>query len=270
MSLPNKMTVLGYRMIILHGGGNATGELDILSVLADVASVCIAGWYGEVALEVAAVDILVLRLLGWCTVATCSEAITSNSNGRKVFCKGLTPLVITGLHLHLLLFSVHPHVDPRATVQGRIGDLWTLDLRNCLFSPVFLVSVLAQVAVLETPTKRLGSQSIPSTVLPSPAGDNLLFLEHTAIVKYDSQSHEFKKRISLLGSLQNLYTDGLIFLKMSTIAEVVKCRGKGDDSTPALHGLRVAAVSVVANLNLKPHLTNGHTCWASQANLDPG
>lgn len=206
-------------MIIFHN--IAAGKLDVLRVLAYVVSVCVGVWEGEVALEVAAVDILVLRLLGWCTVATRSEAITSDSNGGKVFCEGPTPLVITGLHLHLLLLSVYPHVDPRAGIQSWIGDLWTLDIRNCLFSPGSLVSVLAQVAVLKTPTKRHSSLSIPSTVLPHPTGDNLLFLEHTAIVKYDSQAHEIK-RGSLSGSLQNLYTDGPIFLKMSTITEVVK------------------------------------------------
>ena len=74
--------ILGCGVIVDHLG--AFGKLDILWVFRSEISGCGYVWVGEVALEVAAEDVLVLWLRCWCTVAACPQPIFSITKAGKV------------------------------------------------------------------------------------------------------------------------------------------------------------------------------------------
>lgn len=122
--------ILGGGEIVDHSG--AFGKLDILWVFRSEISGCGYVWVGEVAHQVAAVDVLVFWLRCRRTVAACPQPIFSITNAGKVCSKSFAHLVIAGLPLLLLLLPMDSHVGSWASIGVRVDDLRALDSGNGL------------------------------------------------------------------------------------------------------------------------------------------
>ena len=180
-------------------------------------------------------------------------------------------LVIAGLSFPLPLLLMHSDVDPWAGVGVRIGHLRALGRQNYLSDYLsggcLLSSDLIQISVVVLPGQRR-ELCLAGTVPPKPTRDPILLSEDTAIVKCDGHSHQIE-RVVFLGALENLHADLLIFWKLSAAAEVVECRRKCDNSSPATHCPRQTAVSPITNSNSKSKLTHMPTHVPSHVDFDP-